>query len=425
MSETLRFVTNPSLRVNRYGTRVSIEFPYQASRLDLNAQILDILGCFQEPRTIEDVRKEIRFGDDVATLLQERFLILEEAEAPILMRGLLRPSDQPVGQLLTWAGLRSYLDHRRGCVIGIPDACYSIGNSSPVGGPESIRRCLKIFYAPGSGVASSESSLDGNRRLYDYNRLKVFDLDHVIPRDLGNICFDPQEEDVSRLAYKVHKVIPEVIGRGLVPLVLAGDHSVTYHVLSAIDKLIPEFGVIHFDAHTDMYPNPMTSSKNPTAGDVMLHVLELRSLRKILQLGTREFFVTPQGCTLKQDRRVDRYSSRELKALTLEQVFGSLPREIPYYLTFDVDVIDPSIAPEVRYPVFGGLSFYEGFALIEHAIRHYNIIGLDFVEVRGTSSGNNLAATVAANYITAALLDLHKSVALERNSVPHTVTGGL
>jgi arginase family enzyme len=67
-------------------------------------------------------------------------------------------------------------------------------------------------------------------------------------------------------------------------------------------------------------------------------------------------------------------------------VFEHLPHDIPYYLSFDMDVLDPSVALETGVPVPGGLSFHQAVLLLDHASRSLSLIGADIVDWRAHSS---------------------------------------
>jgi arginase family enzyme len=89
-----------------------------------------------------------------------------------------------------------------------------------------------------------------------------------------------------------------------------------------------------------------------------------------------------------------------------------LPRSIPYYLTFDVDVLDPQSAPATGTPVPGGLSYYQALELLDFAYQNFDIVGVDFVEVARSGLRANATAGIVAQFLLRFLLAQGKFKAL-------------
>jgi arginase family enzyme len=94
-------------------------------------------------------------------------------------------------------------------------------------------------------------------------------------------------------------------------------------------------------------------------------------------------------------------------------VLKGLPRELPYYLSFDVDCMAPELAPETGTPQLGGLGYYQGLELIDALVNHLDFIGADFVEVAGKPELGNRAASVVFNYVVRFILGKKEHTALE------------
>jgi arginase family enzyme len=85
--------------------------------------------------------------------------------------------------------------------------------------------------------------------------------------------------------------------------------------------------------------------------------------------------------------------------MTPAEVFRGLPRSIPWYLSFDVDCLDPSFASATATRVVGGLSYYQALELIAYAARRFEIVGADFVETCASLGPFNATAAAAARYL--------------------------
>lgn len=76
-----------------------------------------------------------------------------------------------------------------------------------------------------------------------------------------------------------------------------------------------------------------------------------------------------------------------------------VPEAERYYITFDVDGLDPSVAPGVGYPAFGGLSYYQAFDLLSGIAARGKVVGFDLVEVVPAYDVRDLTSLVSARLI--------------------------
>lgn len=185
----------------------------------------------------------------------------------------------------------------------------------------------------------------------------------------------------------IERAVGELLDRGLRPICLGGDHSVTVPILRAFGKRNPDYTVVHFDAHPDLY--------DELDGNRMSHacpfarILEEKMAKRLVQLGIR----TLNGHQREQAARfgVEMIHMQELPALERMKVEG------PVYISFDIDVLDPAFAPGISHREPGGMSVREALAHL-HAIRG-KIIGADLVEFNPAQDVSNVTATVAAKLL--------------------------
>ena len=144
---------------------------------------------------------------------------------------------------------------------------------------------------------------------------------------------------------------------------IGGDHSITYPILKAQTK---PFDVFWFDAHPDLYDFYKHKFSHAT---VMRRILELHNCRTIYLIGNRA--IEPEEKEfLKDTERVKRIHFNQIKRTHSRR----------YYVTIDMDVLDPSEAPAVDHPVPRGLSMTQLISSIKH-LKKGNLIGCDLVEV--------------------------------------------
>jgi arginase len=186
---------------------------------------------------------------------------------------------------------------------------------------------------------------------------------------------------------EIESSVGELVDRGLRPLSLGGDHSITFPLLRAVSKRVPDLTILHFDAHPDLYDdfeNNRHSHASPFA-----RIMEEKLAKRLLQIGIR---------TLNRHQReqaerfgVEIIEMRNLPALEKMKVQG------PVYISFDMDVLDPAFAPGISHREPGGMSVREAIAHL-HAIKGH-VVGADLVEFNPAQDVSNVTAMVAAKLV--------------------------
>ncbi|MNX98662.1 Proclavaminate amidinohydrolase [compost metagenome] len=153
---------------------------------------------------------------------------------------------------------------------------------------------------------------------------------------------------------------------------MGGDGAVTLPQLRAVARRHPDFVVLHFDSHTDTYPIPGYNTATTFTRAAEEGLLDVASS---FHVGTRGSSFMPGvlefgrevGYTIMPYDDFDRDQKAALE--DIKQRIG----QRPVYLCFDMDIFDPSCAPGVCTPEWGGLSAKEGLALLRQ------LAGLNFV----------------------------------------------
>lgn len=199
---------------------------------------------------------------------------------------------------------------------------------------------------------------------------------------------------------KIEHAVDAVAGAGSIPLCLGGDGAVTLPQIRALAKVHPDLVTIHFDAHTDCYPvppdapftNATTFSHAATEG--------LLNPGASFHVGVRGTSSVPNAPAHSDSLGYRIFTTDEWLANTVALVseMSDTIGDRPVFLSFDMDIFDPSVAPGVCTPEWGGLSAAEGIAAIR-ALSAFNIVGADITTVSPAHDfqGNtgNLAARIA------------------------------
>jgi len=251
-------------------------------------------------------------------------------------------------------------------LIGIRSDANSSYLRGAADAPASIRHAL---HCGASNLCSELGvDIDSNPRFVDVG-------DRVIADDNG-----------SFLAIESH--IDEITRRGAVPLVLGGDHAITYPVMRAICSAHGPVNILHFDAHPDLYDdfegNPY-SHASPFA-----RILEVGLAKRLVQVGIRTLSKHLRG----QAERfgVEVHEMKDIDHSSIGRDF-----EGPVYISFDMDALDPAYAPGVSHHEPGGLSVRDVLAVIQQLANP--IVGADIVEYNPARDINDMTAMVAAKLL--------------------------
>jgi agmatinase len=196
--------------------------------------------------------------------------------------------------------------------------------------------------------------------------------------DLGDVQTVPG--NFQKTCEQVQFSIKEIIDQGFIPLVMGGDHSISYPVTRALD--ISEASVVHFDAHTDL--------RDDYAGEKYSHATVIRRIselqpQSITQIGVRSS--SQEEVQFAREMGLVQFTARDVKK-NMDPVVDHLAAlEGPLYVTVDMDVLDPGYAPSVGTPAPGGLNPLELETLIL-SLQGKDIIGLDVMEVSSSSVGD-------------------------------------
>src|SRR5256714_734287 len=186
----------------------------------------------------------------------------------------------------------------------------------------------------------------------------------------------------------IRRKVLEVAGSGAIPIVLGGDHSITFPAASAVAETIgpKRLGVVHFDAHAD--------AANSTWGVLRSHGTPMRRLiesgmvqgRNFVQVGLRGYWPPADTLAWMREQGMRWHLMTEIESRGPEAVGADASAEARdgpegTYPSFTIDVLDPGLAPGTGTPEPGGFLSREILRAIRRIVARVELAGMDIVEV--------------------------------------------
>ena len=266
------------------------------------------------------------------------------------------------------------------CFIGIP---MDLGTSNRTGtrfGPRQIRTesCLIRPYNMGTGSAPFEV-------------LQV--------ADLGDIAINPF--NMVETCTLITQGIADILASDTVPLILGGDHTLTYPVLRAVAKKHGPVALVHVDAHAD--------TSDTMRGEKVAHGTPFRRAYeenliipdKTFQIGLRGSGYSPGDFNWGRDRGFTVVTAEMCWHKSMTPVMVDVRKKLensPVYISYDIDSLDPAYAPGTGTVEMGGLSTIQALEIIR-GCRGLNVVAADLVEVSPPYDPSGNTALIGAQLL--------------------------
>jgi agmatinase len=223
--------------------------------------------------------------------------------------------------------------------------------------------------------------------LYDNRPIRTVDCGDV-SADIG---------DLNGHSARAEAAVRKILAAGALPIVIGGDHAVPIPVLRAMDGEGP-LTLIQIDQHID-WRDDVNGVRDGLSSPIR-RASEMAHVGEIFQIGLRA-----TGSARTEEVEAARaygahlISAYELHDQGMEAVLDRIPDGGRYYLTVDLDGMDPSIAPGVAAPCPGGVTFPQARKLIHGLVKKGRVIGMDVVEITPRSDVNQITCITAGRLI--------------------------
>lgn len=253
-------------------------------------------------------------------------------------------------------------------IIGIPFDGGSVIGPGARGGPADLRlNSWQYQYRVDFETARPGGWFDVDR--------EEWILQGVTIADWGDVHFTHGEE-VAAIFKRAEQVCAQIVAQGSFPFLIGGDHSVSYSLVSVIQRSRP-ITVLWFDAHLDhaiLHPGCCHNHRN-----VMRKILELPNVERVVNIGYRGY--ASRDIVNGPPVRMEVITPSRLRNAGITSVVDALPRENACYISLDIDVLDPIYAPGTATPVPCGLRLDEVKELLRQIGHGRTVVGMDMVEI--------------------------------------------
>ncbi len=235
--------------------------------------------------------------------------------------------------------------------------------------PRKIRE-LSLKYA-GYGPVQHQLGyydIDEDRRYLEYERRH----NRIVDCGDSDIIYT----NVRKTFDNITRDVRRILDAGVFPVVIGGDHAVTYPVVRAYTERL---NVVHFDAHMDY--RPFIHGVQWANGNPIRNVARLKTCHHIVQIGIRSLRTRQGDVEDSRARGNDIVTMPEFRRRGPRAIVDLLPPDEPVYVSIDVDVLDLPLVPGCASSEVNGLTYDELRQTLFAIARSREVIGFDFVEV--------------------------------------------
>ena len=261
-------------------------------------------------------------------------------------------------------------------------------------GPVQLMNDLKAFYKGESMMFQKDESIIKSRNLSDRRK---------------------NEYEIEKFNSNLYKAMVDKIKEEYFPILIGGDHSVAIPSALASAKVNTDIGIIWIDAHTDYNTFESTVTGN-------IHGLPLAAITGYKNAELRHYhdgkIIQPSKTVIVGARSIDegekdnvRYSgvtvftTEDIKEKGIEAVMDEAFKIAGYktkgiHISYDLDVIDPDVAPGVSIPEFDGITEEEAMQINEYIVNHFKeVLSFDLVEFNPLRDINRKTEQIALNIL--------------------------
>lgn len=249
-------------------------------------------------------------------------------------------------------------------------------------------------FRPGTRFAPKVMRMESDG-IETYSPYLDLDLEDAKVHDAGDLEFS--FGNTTRVLEEINQFAEQLLADKKIPVMIGGEHLVSYPVVKAIYDEYKDLVILHFDAHADLRDDYLDEKFSHAT--VMRRIWDLVGDGCIYQFGIRsgdkEEFIWAK----------DHIFMNKFNCHNLNEVIQKLGHR-PVYITIDLDVLDPSIFPGTGTPEAGGIFFNDLMEAIK-LFQTINIVGADVVELSPHYDHSGVSTAVACKVLRELVLSIN------------------
>jgi agmatinase len=266
----------------------------------------------------------------------------------------------------------------------------------PYGSAYSVAEITNDQSNMTTAMRQASSSITRNIEHFDFDLDgPLYDGRDIRAVDCGDVATDIH--DLKTHLVRAETVIRKILKAGAMPIVLGGDHAIPIPVLRAFEGRGP-ITLVHIDQHLD-WRDEVNGVRDGLSSPIR-RASEMEHIGDIFQIGLRA-----TGSARTEEFEAARaygahlISAYELHDIGMDAVLDLIPDNGRYYITIDMDGMDPSIAPAVAAPMPGGVTYLQARKLIHGLVKKGRVVGMDVVEITPRYDVNQITCITAGRLI--------------------------
>lgn len=268
-------------------------------------------------------------------------------------------------------------------IVGVPFDTATVSRRGSKWGPQGIRSGLVAMtsYEPAYEVDLAEG---------------------IAVADFGDV--DVVHTNVVETHSRIERVVAELCRHGVIPLILGGDHSITYpNVKGLCNATKGSVGVINFDAHLDVRLSRHGEISSGTSFRKILDEIPGKPVRpqNLVEVGISGWHNTKFWRDYTKQVGIPVITAREVHLRGIHEVVEDVLKHATagveaVYVSIDMDCLDQAFAPGTNVPGQGGLTSFQLLEAVFAVGRHPAVRGFDIVEVSPPLDPTNVTSFMAA-----------------------------
>ena len=236
--------------------------------------------------------------------------------------------------------------------------------------------------------------------------IEIFDWIEVVDYGDAYCPHGQTEASHANIRARVH----EVASRGIVPVILGGDHSITWPAATAVADVYGygNIGIVHFDAHADTAD--IIDGNLASHGTPMRRLIESGAVPgdRFVQVGLRGYWPPADTFAWMQEQQMRWHTMQEIwergfKEVMADAIAEALARTDLLYISLDIDSLDPAHAPGTGTPEPGGLTTIDLLRMVRELCIQHHVVAVDVVEVSPPYDVSDLTVNAAHRMVLEAI----------------------